>query len=64
MIKYLLAVISAILLAAAIIAIFFLPKEVEQPIVEPPCSELAWMRDLPQRRCVEYWKQRDIDEAR
>lgn len=64
MLKYALGAVAVILLMLAIAAILFLPKQTEPPIVEPPCSELTWMRDLPQARCKAYWKQRDIDEAR
>lgn len=57
--------IVIILLVLFIAFMIFRPsQEVKQPIPEVPCEELNWMRDLPQARCVEYWKEQNkIEEA-
>lgn len=44
------------------IMVFAPPKA--PPVPEPPCEELVWMRDSPQARCVEYWKQRNLEEEK
>lgn len=55
----------AIILLVVLIGylIYSLPKTTEPPRKEPPCEELAWMRDAPQARCVEYWKNIKVEEA-
>ena len=57
-------IIIAIVLVASLFVFVLTRSLVKEPVVEPPCSELNWMRDLPQARCVEYWKQRDLEESR
>ena len=58
-----LIIISISVLACVALLVWVVPEKKQAP-VEPPCSELNWMRDLPQKRCVEYWKQRNLEEGR
>lgn len=60
------ALIAILVVVAIGVAVWvFTPVRTEQPKApEPPCEELVWMRDSPQARCVEYWKQRNLEEQR
>lgn len=61
MLKGLLIVVA---LAATFIFLiaYYPPEPVAPDYPEPPCEELMWMRDSPQARCVEYWKERNMKE--
>jgi hypothetical protein len=57
-------IVIAVVLIVSLFVFVLTRSLVNEPVVDPPCSELSWMRDLPQKRCVEYWKQRDLEESR
>ena len=56
-------IILFIIIIAAVAFFIFKPDPAPKPPKEVPCSELRWMRDLPQQRCKEYWRQRNIEEG-
>lgn len=58
-------VLIIVLAAALVLLVIKLPEMVKEDPVpqEVPCEELRWMRDLPQARCVEFWKNYEMEEA-
>ena len=65
MLKVLKTVAIIALVGVVILLIVKLPQLTkEEPVPqEVPCEELRWMRDLPQARCVEFWKNYEMEEA-
>jgi len=65
MLKVLKTVAIIVLVGVVILLIVKLPQLTkEEPVPqEVPCEELRWMRDLPQARCVEFWKNYEMEEA-
>lgn len=58
-------VLIIVLAATLVFLIIKLPEMVKEDPApkEVPCEELRWMRDLPQARCVEFWKNYKVEEA-
>lgn len=58
-------IVIIVLVAMLVLLVIRLPELVKEDPVqqEVQCEELRWMRDLPQARCVEFWKNYETQEA-
>jgi hypothetical protein len=65
MLSLLKTVVIVVLAGALVFMVIKLPEWAkEEPAPkEAPCEELRWMRDLPQRRCVEFWENYKVEEV-
>ena len=61
---FLVLIIVVIVFILSLFVFLLTRSVVSEPGVDPPCSELNWMQDLPQARCAEYWKERNLEESK